>query len=407
MGKKTVYEYNDPYYGREKVTYAAKPEKQTIEIKDDETPGADTIYESGARTYNYTPYTGGFKPSKAYTDAMAVTNSLLEQLSTGRTSVSDKLDAIMGKIENRPQFNYDFNSDPLFQNALASAMASGQTAMQDTIGQASALTGGYGSSYATSAANQAYNNMVKGAYDNLPQYYNIARDAYDREGEALYNQLGMYRAADESEYSRRNNAYNLNLNAANTIYDRENSEYWNTQNYNRQVAESNANLAYKYAALEADKLRYDAEAKRADDQFKAEMDYKYAALDGKGTKSGSNSGYTEPTTTQMDKALKAYETGGDAEVEKLLASLPDDTDVAKIYDYVHSYGKLPYSQREYTTYKDTRNYFGGLDNNDVVKDPYDNTKYTLLELAKLISENENIPLADAKKLVAEKYNGRK
>lgn len=353
--------------------------------------------------YNYTPYAGGYKPSQAVTDAMAYTNSLLEQLSSGRTSFSDKLDAIMGKIENRPEFSYDFNTDPLFQNALASAMASGQTAMQDTIGQASALTGGYGSSYATSAANQAYNNSLKGAYDSLPQYYNIARDAYDREGDALYNQLGMYRAADESEYGRLNNAYNLNLNAANTMYDRENSEYWNTLNYNRQVANSNADLAYKYAALDREQKRYDAEIKRQDAQFDAEMAYKYAALD---SKNANNSAYTEPSTSQMDKALKAYETGGDAEVEKLLASLPDDTDVAKIYDYVHQYGKLPYSQRDYTTVKDTKNWFGGLDNNDVVRDPYDGQTYKLKELAKVIAEQEGITVKEAEELL-KKFNGNK
>lgn len=335
--------------------------------------------------YNYTPYAGGYKPSQAVTDAMAYTNSILEQISTGKTSYSDKLDAIMGQIENRPQFSYDFNTDPLFQNALASAMASGQTAMQDTIGQASALTGGYGSSYATSAANQAYNNSLKGAYDSLPSFYNIARDAYDREGEALYNQLGMYRTADESEYSRMNNAYNLNLNAANTMYERENSEYWNRANYNRQVANSNADLAYKYASLAEDTRRYE---------------------EGKKAKSEAGVEYTEPSSTQMDKALKAFETGGDAEVEKVLASLPEGTDVEKIYNYVHSYGKLPYSQREYKPYKDTKNWFGGLDNNDVVIDPYDNTKYTLKELAKVIAEQEGITVEAAEEIL-KKYNGRK
>lgn len=322
------------------------PQKEK-EIEDEKTPTSGSL---GKSTYNYTPYTSGFKPSKAYTEAMAYTNSLLEQLSTGRTSVSDKLDAIMGKIENRPQFNYDFNNDPLFQNALASAMASGQTAMQDTIGQASALTGGYGSSYATSAANQAYNNMIKGAYDNLPAYYNIARDAYNQEGEELYNQLNMYRAADESEYSRKNNAYNLNYNNAESLYNKENSEYWNTQNYNRQVAESNANLAYKYAALEADKEKYAKESKRADDQFKEEMAYKYATL---GVKDSSKSELPSDVQKALINSIQTNGTGANSKLWEYTDILeaqgysPDAIDaMIAAYDPTLEYSINAYGQYE-------------------------------------------------------------
>ena len=84
----------------------------------------------------------------------------------------------MTQIQNREDFEYDVDKDPLFQQALASAMNSGKTAMQDTIGQASALTGGYGSTYATSVGNQAYNAYIEDAYNNLPEYYNMALQAY-------------------------------------------------------------------------------------------------------------------------------------------------------------------------------------------------------------------------------------
>ena len=80
----------------------------------------------------------------------------------------------MGQIQNRDKFSYDVDNDVLFQQYLASSMASGKTAMQDTMGQASALTGGYGSTYATSAANQQYNAYIQDAYNNLPEYYQMA-----------------------------------------------------------------------------------------------------------------------------------------------------------------------------------------------------------------------------------------
>lgn len=204
---------------------------------------------------------GAFKPSQAYTDAMNLTNSLLSQLTSGRTAYSDKVDALMSKIEGREKFSYDFNKDPLFQNALASAMSSGQTAMQDTMGQAAALTGGYGSSYATSAANQAYNDFVKGAYEQLPEYYQLARDAYNQEGQELYNQLGMYQTADNTAYGRLADAYSANLANAQSIYNQEYSNYWDTANYNMSAAKYNADLKYKYDSLNADRQQYYAKLK--------------------------------------------------------------------------------------------------------------------------------------------------
>lgn len=217
-------------------------------------------FNIGGGGFSYTPVgkIGGFAPSQAYLDAMAYTQGLLDKLNTGRTSYSDKVDAMMGKIENRDPFQYDFNTDPLFQNALASAMQSGQTAMQDTIGQASALTGGYGSSYATSAGNQAYNQMVTDAYAQLPEYYQLAMQAYDTETQNLYNQLGMYQTADDTEYGRLSNAYNMNYNQAQNMYNQEYSNFWDTNNYNLNVDEFNANQAYKAASLAQDAAQFNA-----------------------------------------------------------------------------------------------------------------------------------------------------
>lgn len=185
-------------------------------------------------------YASPFSASQSYKDAMAYTSSLLEQLNSGRTSYSDKIDSLMAQIEGRGKFSYDFDKDPLFQNALASAMNAGQQAMQDTIGQASALTGGYGSSYATSVGNQAYNEFVQGAYDQLPQFYGLALDAYNAEGSELYNQLGMYQTADQNEYSRLMSAYEANLANAQNMYNQEYQNYWDTLNYNQSAAKYNA-----------------------------------------------------------------------------------------------------------------------------------------------------------------------
>ncbi len=149
----------------------------------------------------------------------------LEKIQSGKTSYSDQVKDMMDKIMNREKFSYDVDTDPLFQQALASAMSSGKQAMQDTIGQASALTGGYGSTYATTAGNQAYNSFIEDAYDNLPQYYQMALEAYQMEGDEMYRQYGMLSAEDDKEYNRNVTAYDATYQHRNRMYDEAYNQY--------------------------------------------------------------------------------------------------------------------------------------------------------------------------------------
>lgn len=155
----------------------------------------------------------------AVTEADAWLSNQLEKIQSGRTSYTDQLRDMMDKIMNREKFSYDVDTDPLFQQALASAMNSGKTAMQDTIGQASALTGGYGSTYATSAGNQAYNAFIEDAYDNLPQYYQMAMEEYQMEGDEMYRQYGMLSTEDDKEYNRNIAAYDATYQHRNQMYN--------------------------------------------------------------------------------------------------------------------------------------------------------------------------------------------
>lgn len=204
-----------------------------------------------------------FQVSQAYQQAMDYTNSLLQQLSGGKTSYSDQISRLISDYQNRDKFSYNADNDPMFQQALASAMKSGKTAMQDTMGQAAALTGGYGSSYATGVGQNAYNQYVQEAYNMLPEYYQLALDAYEREGQRMLNQLSMMDNADSKEYDRLYNAYNMNYNSAQNMYNQEygawqdkvnnaynyagllNSDYWNQMDYNESVRQYDQNFGYQ------------------------------------------------------------------------------------------------------------------------------------------------------------------
>ena len=159
------------------------------------------------------------------TEADKYLASQLEKIQSGKTSYSDQVRDMIDKIMNREKFSYDVDTDPLFQQALASAMNSGKQAMQDTIGQASALTGGYGSTYATTAGNQAYNSFIEDAYDNLPQYYQMAMEAYQMEGEEMYRQYSMLSTEDEKEYNRNVTAYDATYQHRNQMYNEAYTQY--------------------------------------------------------------------------------------------------------------------------------------------------------------------------------------
>ena len=160
-----------------------------------------------------------FVVPESVTKADTYLNSKLESIQSGKTSFSDQVRDMMSQIQGREKFSYDVNTDPLFQQALSSAMNSGKTAMQDTMGQASALTGGYGSTYATTAGNQAYNAFIEDAYNNLPQYYQMAMEAYQMEGDEMYRQLDMLNSADDKEYNRNLTAYDTTFSYRNRMYD--------------------------------------------------------------------------------------------------------------------------------------------------------------------------------------------
>lgn len=210
----TYSKANTPYVQSEGVT--SLQAKSSGALSNAESIASkDSIISSGTRD----AIGQKFKTPTAVTQADAYLKGALSKIQSGKTSYSDQVRDMISQIQGRDKFSYDVDKDPLFQQALASAMNSGRTAMQDTIGQASALTGGYGSSYATSAANQAYNAFVEDAYDNLPQYYQMALDAYQSEGDEMYRQLGMLTDADEREYGRLINAFDATSAYRNQAYN--------------------------------------------------------------------------------------------------------------------------------------------------------------------------------------------
>ena len=153
---------------------------------------------SGSSTASYnTPY----QQSQTVTDLQNQLNATTKPVQQ-QSQFQDTLQQTMNQILNKEKFTYDVNADALYNQYKDQYMAAGKTAMQDTMGQAAAMTGGYGNSYAQAVGQQQYQGYLQQLNDKIPELYQLARDSYDRDLSNLYNRYGLLSDAEAKEYSR-------------------------------------------------------------------------------------------------------------------------------------------------------------------------------------------------------------
>ena len=111
-----------------------------------------------------------------------------------------ELERLYAAITGRPAFSYDPASDPVYNSYARSYRRRGRLAMRDTMGQAAALTGGYGSSYAQSVGQQQYDSYLQSLGEALPELYGMAWQRYNAEGDALKTAWEL--ASERSEVRR-------------------------------------------------------------------------------------------------------------------------------------------------------------------------------------------------------------
>ena len=145
----------------------------------------------------------GYTPSSDVEAEQALLDSLA-QLRPGdyESDFTAQLDALYQEISNRPGFSYDPGSDAAYQSYALQYARQGRAAMADTLGQTAHLTGGYGSSYAQSAAQQSYQRYLQQLSDVLPQLQSAAYSRYRDEGDALLDRYKLLQGQDEEAYGR-------------------------------------------------------------------------------------------------------------------------------------------------------------------------------------------------------------
>lgn len=150
-------------------------------------------------TFKYEEY----KPGDAVTQAQNLLQQQIAQKPGAYQSQwQTQLNDAINKILNREKFSYDLNGDALYQQYKNQHVMQGQQAMMDTMGQAAALTGGYGNSYAMTAGQQAYNSHLQKLNDKIPELYNLALNKYQMEGDEMAQQMAILAQQEGQDYGR-------------------------------------------------------------------------------------------------------------------------------------------------------------------------------------------------------------
>lgn len=166
---------------------------------------------SAAAAPDYSAYEYDATTDDAYMQALAVLQEAEKATPTYAGTYDTKLEEIYDKIVNRDKFKYDVNGDALYQQLAAQYQQQGKLAMEDTMGQAAALTGGYGNSYAVGAGNQAYQGYLQKINEMVPELHDAALARYNADGEALMDEYALTGDLRDEEYGRYQDELNLYL----------------------------------------------------------------------------------------------------------------------------------------------------------------------------------------------------
>lgn len=265
---------------------------------------------------------------------------------TGRSDLYQRYQDLLNQYTSREPFTYDVTGDGLYQQYANQYQRLGNQAMQDTLGQAAGLTGGYNSSYAQSAGQQAYQGYLDKLNDIVPELYGQAYSRYAAEGDRIANAAQL--AAQG--YGQEQTDYWNNLNYWQSQAQNEQNQYWNQQQYDqaaRQQAYSNlvtaiSNTGYKPTSGE---LQAAGMTQQEADQWAAYFNFNrqqaLATKSGGGRSSGGRRSGGSPVRRSSESSSES--SGTDAVAE-----------AAASYAAAHSGGHL--DDRSLDTYLSSQGY---------------------------------------------------
>lgn len=297
-----------------------------------------------------------------------------------KSRYSDAVKNNLTNVLNGKKFSYDAGNDKLFAQYKDSYTKAGKTAMEDTVGNASMLTGGYANSYAVTAGQQAYDSYMSKLNDKIPELEQRAYERYRDEEDSAYKRLNTLIGLENTDYDRyrdsvadyntnREFEYNKNKDAQaqknwQAQFDRD--KYVSDRDYNRSVLESDRK--YNRDVLESDRDYnrgvYESDRKYNRDVLENNRDYNRGVYES-GRKYNrdvleSDRDYNRGVyESDRDYAQNVYDSDRNYQI-KLNSSLKnavkneeDNADDGKFspddaYDFIKKYSDKIYSDEEFT-----------------------------------------------------------
>lgn len=145
-----------------------------------------------------------------------------------------QIDNVMGKLDDLGDFDYDPAADTAYKQYKNEYTQKAKLANQNAQANASAMTGGYGSSYGTQAGQKAYAATMSDLDNVLDGLTSQNRSEYNIKKSGLEQQLSGLQEAERNDYSKYqsdlSNWYNDLSYKKNEYNNAYNEQQQNTQN---------------------------------------------------------------------------------------------------------------------------------------------------------------------------------
>ncbi len=198
---------------------------------------------------------------------MAKSGGSIDSAPVYNSQYGSEINALAKKILNRDEFSYNPEEDENYLQYEKKYTKAGKRAMEDTIGDVSANTGGLASSYATTAGQQAYNNYMGALADKVPELRQLAYEMYQDDYQRDLNTLGILQSLESGDYAK---------------YRDSMGDYYTDRNFNYQLdrdkvldARYDDQWNYQKATDQRDYLQseYQFDANRTDRNNQFQMSY--------------------------------------------------------------------------------------------------------------------------------------
>ena len=232
------------------TNYYTKRYQQANKLTVDGIVGKNTWEKAG-----YTQYTPGQLPTYDYDyfkdtdvgkglyDKMTNANNAVKNYQFSDYSGADAYKTLLEEYNSRDKnFSYDINKDALYQQYADLYAKQGKLAMEDAMGQAAALTGGYGNSYAQTVGQQNYQQYMNMMNQMGLELEQTAYNRWQQEGQDLLTQIGMHQNEADREHNRELEEYNRLItesDLANKEYSNALGEYMTEHQYGTGLEQQN------------------------------------------------------------------------------------------------------------------------------------------------------------------------